>query len=401
MKRKILLILAVVVVLCGCGGGVDDILVGDVYYDDDYGYDLIAIDDQYSTFQNQSLTVGEANGILANDFICCDDFELKAPSETASGGILVVNEDGSFSYTPPANFTGTDFFDYTLEDDYGSSVANVIIAVNVPPSNGFVVDSLSGNDATGSGVTGSPYATVQSALAAAGPNGTVVVREGSGAAYAGAINLLAGQTLVGEGFEQVNLQGSIRPTLTGPVNLADNCVLRGLEIDGGRVSGFGASSGEVSQCDLINVAGYALNLDGASGDWLVEDNLIENCGGGVTVALQGQETLSVNIGFNTIQDNTQSAILMTADDSSALVAGLFNNLMLNQQAGRAVEIVANDSASVCLDLDGNQNDNSYRLTNNGTIFKVEQLGLLTTLNTGAIDITADPLSLAGDGECGF
>ena len=34
---------------------------------------------------------------------------------SANGGTIVMNADGSFSYTPPAGFTGDDTFTYTAE----------------------------------------------------------------------------------------------------------------------------------------------------------------------------------------------------------------------------------------------------------------------------------------------
>ncbi len=49
-------------------------------------------------------------------------------------GSLTVNADGSFSFTPPTNFTGEYSFAYRLTNDAGSSDATVTIAVGVRPS---------------------------------------------------------------------------------------------------------------------------------------------------------------------------------------------------------------------------------------------------------------------------
>src|SRR5260370_19837499 len=53
-------------------------------------------------------------------------------SDVAStqGGTVTVNADGSFTYNPPANFTGADTFTYTLQNVTGTSVGTVTINVS-------------------------------------------------------------------------------------------------------------------------------------------------------------------------------------------------------------------------------------------------------------------------------
>ena len=202
MKRGILAVLVTVMVISGCGGGAGG---SDVFVDGggEFTFELLAVDDEYSTFQNQSLAVGVGNGVLANDFICdCPDFDIDWPTETASGGTLTGNDDGSFFYAPPPFFTGTDFFEYRIEDEFSSSTGRVTIGVNFPPQPTAFVDSLNGSDTTGS-VNGSPFATIQQAVVAAGANGKIVIAPGNGSAYGGTVNLLQGQTLVGEDFQQI------------------------------------------------------------------------------------------------------------------------------------------------------------------------------------------------------
>jgi hypothetical protein len=73
--------------------------------------------------QGTTLTVA-APGLLANDG--CNGIDagpLKAvaagPAATSQGGSYTVYADGSFSYTPPAGFVGTDGFTYSLK--YGDN----------------------------------------------------------------------------------------------------------------------------------------------------------------------------------------------------------------------------------------------------------------------------------------
>lgn len=399
MKRRLLVVFAVALLLSGCGGGTTD----DIFFDDggEFTFELLAVDDEYSTFQNQPLAVSAFDGVLANDFICdCPDFDIDFPSQTASGGTLTGNDDGSFYYVPPQFFTGVDFFEYRIEDDFSSSVGRVRIGVNLPDSPIAVVDSLNGNDSTGS-VNGGAFATIQQAVIAAGANGTIVVNPGNGNAYAGTVNLVAGQTLVGFDFQNVLPQALVRPTLSGSVNMASDCTVRGLTLDGGRIAASSAVNGEVSQCDFLNIPGYAIDLDGATGEWLVEDNLIENCGGGVSANLASTEQMELLFQFNSVADCTQSAVRLLASGSSDLIAGVFDNLFERNQTGFTLNAQASGSSTLCLDLEGNDNDDTYRLDGDGGLFQVEQLSILTTLNSGTVTQPGSPVTEVSDGFCGF
>jgi len=94
----------------------------------------VAVDDGYSTNQGVPLTVA-APGVLGND----TDVETAAAaltaalaSQPASGkGTVVLNADGSFTYTPPASFSGVATFTYSTSDGVASSsTATVTITVN-------------------------------------------------------------------------------------------------------------------------------------------------------------------------------------------------------------------------------------------------------------------------------
>ena len=91
----------------------------------------VAIDDAYSTNEDTNLTVAAGSGVLAND----TDFESDPlTAGFVSGpahGTLTLNVNGSFSYTPAANWSGTDSFTYKANDGIAdSNVATVTITVN-------------------------------------------------------------------------------------------------------------------------------------------------------------------------------------------------------------------------------------------------------------------------------
>ena len=88
----------------------------------------------YTTASGTPLIVAAAQGVLAND---TDPLGLPltaiAPTAPAHG-TLVLNPDGSFTYTPTTGFAGTDSFTYEASDGtYDSFATTVTIAVTGPP----------------------------------------------------------------------------------------------------------------------------------------------------------------------------------------------------------------------------------------------------------------------------
>jgi VCBS repeat-containing protein len=82
-----------------------------------------AANDSYAVDEDGTLTVAVATGVLANDSDADGD-ELTATLVTdATYGTLTLNADGSFSYTPDADFYGTDSFTYTVNDGLANSAA--------------------------------------------------------------------------------------------------------------------------------------------------------------------------------------------------------------------------------------------------------------------------------------
>jgi hypothetical protein len=89
-----------------------------------------AVDDAYSTDENTTLTV-DAPGVLGNDADADGDSLSAALVTGPSNGDLTLDEDGSFTYTPDADYYGTDSFTYMANDGTeDSNIAIVSITVN-------------------------------------------------------------------------------------------------------------------------------------------------------------------------------------------------------------------------------------------------------------------------------
>ena len=95
-----------------------------------------AADDTATTLVNTNLSV-PAPGVLANDSDADGLVVVTGAATTSGGGNIQFAADGSYSYTPAANFSGTDTIVYTAQDQFGSQVSATLrinVAVNHPGS---------------------------------------------------------------------------------------------------------------------------------------------------------------------------------------------------------------------------------------------------------------------------
>lgn len=91
----------------------------------------MAANDNYSTPQNTSLTMG-APGVLGNDTDANGDSLNASVLSNPSSGTLLLDAAGGFSYTPNMGFTGSDSFTYRASDgSLNSNTATVTITVGV------------------------------------------------------------------------------------------------------------------------------------------------------------------------------------------------------------------------------------------------------------------------------
>jgi hypothetical protein len=88
-----------------------------------------ANDDAYNTDEDMQLTVS-APGVLGNDTDVEGDNLGATVLNDADNGVLTLNSNGSFTYTPNSDFNGTDSFTYTVSDgNGGTDTATVSITV--------------------------------------------------------------------------------------------------------------------------------------------------------------------------------------------------------------------------------------------------------------------------------
>ncbi|RAI93586.1 putative repeat protein (TIGR02543 family) [Paenibacillus pabuli] len=134
---------------------------------------LKVADDSYSTMQNTPLSIGSASGVLSNDQNALGAGVKQQPAH----GTVVMNNDGSFVYTPTRGFAGNDYFVYEAANAAGGKSAYVGITVikGSPP----VISGVIPNGIYNKAVT--PTFNEGTALlnGAAFASGTTVSAEGS------------------------------------------------------------------------------------------------------------------------------------------------------------------------------------------------------------------------------
>ncbi|MFD0463390.1 tandem-95 repeat protein [Microvirga aerilata] len=107
---------------------------------------VVAADDTYNATEDAVLSVGAAQGVLAND-TATDGGKAAVAGQitTAQGGTVALSNDGSFTYTPKSNFFGSDSFTYAAMDvdgdrDTGTVTLNVRDVAETdpqPPTSGL------------------------------------------------------------------------------------------------------------------------------------------------------------------------------------------------------------------------------------------------------------------------
>lgn len=119
IKNKLLLALSVTIVtMTGCGGG------GDA---DDYVVrNLFAIGETIDALEDGEAVEGD---VSENDQ--GEGLSYTLDSGTSSNGTLVFNADGTFTYTPNADFSGKDSYTYTVTQEATGETDSAVLTLNV------------------------------------------------------------------------------------------------------------------------------------------------------------------------------------------------------------------------------------------------------------------------------
>ncbi|WP_315793956.1 InlB B-repeat-containing protein [Paenibacillus sp. BIC5C1] len=97
----------------------------------------VAVADNYTTLQNTALTIS-APGLLANDSYATTAYLKTAPMN----GTIVLNANGSFTYTPNPNFTGTDSFYYYVSSNQNGTSDSALVTITVEQNSKPIISGV-------------------------------------------------------------------------------------------------------------------------------------------------------------------------------------------------------------------------------------------------------------------
>ena len=294
-------------------------------------------------------------------------------SVTPAGATITLTDatTGTFTYNPPAGYSGPASFNYQVCDD-GTPVAPVQCGVNTVsfnitgPDLWFVQQGTSG-----SGRLTDPLGSLASLPAGRGNGDRIFVFAG---AYGTGHTLLASEHLIGQGatgaFDTVlgvvipsvgtlNTRptlGGARPTLQGTVTLNTNSAVRGLNLSTGSATGLNDPAGAitgvtVSEVSSTTTTGTAVNLTNAggtlsftsisangaangivlnttTGSFTVTGNSAGLCGGGVSSATPPATAIApvaADCSGGTIQNSTGPGVSLTNTSNVSLTRMRINN----------------------------------------------------------------------------
>ncbi|TMB48409.1 MAG: hypothetical protein E6J56_25100 [Deltaproteobacteria bacterium] len=226
----------------------------------------------------------------------------------SAGAVVDMNTDGTFTYLPPAGFTGSDTFTYTLSD--GAQTDTAMVTITTAGRVWYVDDSAAPG---GTGRSTAPFnglAALQGGSDPDSPGDILFVYAGT---YSGGIALEANQQLIGQGVALVVgghtlVTAGTRPSIGNAggagVTLASGNTLRGLDVSassglvGSNVgtltvnnAAVDASAGAVVS---INTGTLAVTLDHASATGGTNGILLANTGG--TFAVTGSGAVAASGG---------------------------------------------------------------------------------------------------------
>jgi hypothetical protein len=234
----------------------------------------VAVDDAFNSLGNATVTYA-ATGVLTNDTV--NGANISAFDATGSnGGTVVLNADGSFSYTPVFGFVGAETFTYTLSNADGDSTATVTMTST---GQGFFVDNQAG--ATGNGSQADPFDALTDAIAVAGNGDTIFVSRGDGTntGLSDDVTLPQGVSLIGEGLGLILAQTIVpqgqAPVINATVTVSDDNTISGFTFEDNSddaIFGDGFTNVTITNNTFTGESTYQVNLDDVLGAITITNN---------------------------------------------------------------------------------------------------------------------------------
>ncbi len=281
---------------------------------------------------------------------------VPASGSSTNGGSYSIAADGSFTYVPPAGFTGTDSFTYQVTDSQNATTGTINITVGQRVW--YIRDIVDGNNAAGGdGRSTNAFDSIAAFNAATTNNGDIIFifRGNTGTTpLSGGITLKDGQKLWGEGigltvpgFGTLVPAGS-KPKITNgsgdavsvPATAGNrqNVEVRGLSI---------AASGNAVKVNSTgaNLVGVTISDNDITGAGLTGVTLSEGSTGAFTAVLNNDAIAATGNGFDA--RTTAGAGTMTLAFSNNAVVSNATGVLVDGSLGGTTWITnfANNAVS--------------------------------------------------------
>ncbi|CAN5908548.1 hypothetical protein BH11VER1_BH11VER1_36940 [soil metagenome] len=374
----------------------------------------VAVDDTYPQAVAANIGIDTATSgfsVVSNDFkgfsagtaLNAADVTITAFSATsAQGGTVTMVTSGAnvgrFTYAPPAGYTGTDSFTYTISNGVVSSplpsAASLTATVTLTVSGPVVwFVSTSGNDSPNDGTLAKPFLTLTKAATVDATGQRIFVYTGT---YSAGLTLQDNELLIGQGatgsFDTVlgispgsdssprPALGGTNPTVNGGLTLGSGNTLNGFT--SGNFAGTsiaGISFGTLTVANVIinntNASGRALNLD--TGTIAGTGFTSVTSAGGVNNLTLASIAGTLNLGSGALSGAAGNALLVSLGTGTINYSGTITNT-----TAKAVSIANKTSGTVTL-------SGAISNTAGGT-------GIILTSNTGAtINLTGGVVASTG------
>ena len=330
--------------------------------------------DSYNATEDVALVIA-APGVLGNDSDPDGDALVVTEAGSAAHGSVSVQTDGGFTYTPAANYSGSDSFTYTVSDNRGGgAVGNVtlaVAAVNDAPvatadtynvtSGGVLSIAAPGVLANDSDVEGSALSAVQ----VTGPgHGTLTLNANGSFTYTPAGNYSGPDS-----FTYRASDGSATSTVTtvsitvgspaGPVTFVE--AQSGGAAASATVSTAAGLGGAPGDLYLAGVAAKGLRtVTNVSGLGLTWTRVRAQCGG------RSQTMVELWMARGTPSPGIVTATLSSAPDNAVITVARYANSHATNPLGNVVSGNTNGVSGTCANgIDGSSF--SFPLTTQGGV----------------------------------
>ena len=296
---------------------------------------------------------------------------------TAHGGSVVVNSDGTFTYTSAAGFVGADTFTFTVSDG-GPATSSSTATINVANRVWYVRNNDAGaND----GRSISPFHTLAQAQTASSASDYIYVFKGDGTStgQSSGIALKTGQHLIGQAQNLVVGTATLftgnaanRPLITASsgavVTLADGVTVAGLAANpSGTANGLSGGSGLTTGATINDMtvsdtgSGEGIILTNSTGTIAITSSSVTGGGDDAVVVTGSSGTLALTLTGDTLSEPdtvTGNDALNITTTGPAVVNPTISSTKFTAARGDLVQLNIGDASSSTLSFTNNTLSNN-------------------------------------------